>query len=481
MRRRRRVKIVATLGPASQGPHLIRRLCEAGVDVFRINMSHTDHATLADYVATIRDIERALGRPIGILADLQGPKLRLGAMVSGGVTLETGAMVYLALDQGLGDATHLCLPHREVFAVLKPGSQLLVDDGRMRLRIIEAGPESAVARVELGGYLTDRKGVNVPGVVLPIAALSAKDRADLDRALELQVDWIALSFVQRPEDVVEARQIVAGRAGVLAKLEKPAAIDQLDAIIEQADALMVARGDLGVELPLEYVPGRQKQIIRAARRAGKPVVVATQMLESMITNAMPTRAEVSDVATAVFEGADAVMLSAESAVGQYPVEAVTMMDRIACSVEGDPYYRSIIDAQHSEPDATTPDAIMAAARQVVQTLKAAAIVSWTSSGSTGLRAARERPCVPIIALTPVQGTGRRLALAWGLHCVVTEDAHDFEDMVDRACRIACREGFAAPEQSIVVTAGVPLGTPGATNLLRIALVGQHAKAFEAAS
>jgi pyruvate kinase len=474
MRRRRRVKIVATLGPASRAPHLIRRLCEAGVDVFRINMSHTDHAALANYVEAIREVERALARPIGILADLQGPKLRIGALAGGEVRLETGATVRLILDQGLGDATRLCLPHREVFAVLKPGSLLLIDDGRVRLRITEAGPESAVAQVELGGHLTDRKGVNVPGVVLPLAALSAKDRADLDCALELQVDWIALSFVQRPEDIAAARQIVAGRAGVMAKLEKPAAIDQLEAIIEQADALMVARGDLGVELPLEYVPGRQKQIIRAARRAGKPVVVATQMLESMITHAMPTRAEVSDVATAVFEGADAVMLSAESAIGQYPIEAVGMMDRIACSVEGDPYYRAIIDAQHYEPEATTPDAIMAAARQVVQTLQAAAIVSWTSSGSTGLRAARERPRVPIIALTPVQGTGRRLALAWGLHCVVTEDAQDFEDMVERACHIACREEFAAPGQSIVITAGVPLGTPGATNLLRIARIGRHA-------
>ena len=473
MRRRRRVKIVATLGPASREPHLILRLCEAGVDVFRINMSHTDHATLADYVQTIRSVEGVLERPIGILADLQGPKLRIGTMAGGGVHLATGATVRLDLEPVPGDTTHLCLPHREVFAVLKPDSQLLIDDGRVRLRITEAGPESAVARVEVGGHLTDRKGVNVPGVVLPIAALSAKDRADLDHALALQVDWIALSFVQRPEDVAEARQIVAGRAGILAKLEKPAAIDRLDAIIELSDALMVARGDLGVELPLEHVPGRQKQIIRAARRAGKPVVVATQMLESMITNAMPTRAEVSDVATAVFEGADAVMLSAESAVGEYPVEAVEMMDRIACSVESDPHYRSIIDAQRNEPDATAPDAIMASARQVVQTLKAVAIVSWTSSGSSGLRAARERPSVPIIALTPVQSTGRRLALAWGLHCVVTEDAHDFEDMVDRACRIAFREGFAAPEQSIVVTAGVPLGTPGATNLLRIALVGRN--------
>jgi pyruvate kinase len=474
MRRCRSVKIVATLGPASQEPHMIRRLCEAGVDVFRINMSHTDHATLAAYVQTIRSVERAIERPIGILADLQGPRLRIGAIAGGGVDLETGATVRLDLDQGPGDATHLCLPHREVFAVLKPDSQLLVDDGRVRLRIEEAGPENAVARVEVGGHLTDHKGVNVPGAVLPIAALSAKDCADLDRALELKVDWIALSFVQRPEDVAQAQQIVAGRAGVLAKLEKPAAIDRLDAIIELVDALMVARGDLGVELPLEQVPGLQKQIVRAARRAGKPVVVATQMLESMVTSPVPTRAEVSDVATAVFEGADAVMLSAESAVGTYPVEAVEMMDRIARSVEGDLHYRSIIDAQRNEPEATPPDAIMAAARQVAQTLKVSAIVTWTSSGSTGLRAARERPGVPIIALTPVEGTGRRLALAWGLHCVVTEDAHDFEDMIERACRIALREGFAAPKQPIVVTAGVPLGTPGATNLLRIALVGQGA-------
>ncbi len=455
---------------------MIRRLFEAGADVFRINMSHTDHTTLAAYVQAIRGIEGALERPIGILVDLQGPKLRIGAMAGGGVELVTGSTVRIDLDEAPGDATRLCLPHREVFAVLAPGSQLLLDDGRLRLRIEEAEPERAMARVELGGRLSDRKGVNVPGAVLPIAALSAKDRADLDCALALNVDWIALSFVQRPADVAEARQIVAGRAGVLAKLEKPAALDQLDAIIELADALMVARGDLGVELPLEQVPGRQKQIIRAARRAGKPVVVATQMLESMITSPMPTRAEVSDVATAVFEGADAVMLSAESAAGQYPVEAVEMMDRIARSIEGDPHYRSIIDAQRNEPEATTPDAIMAASRQVAQTLNAAVIVSWTSSGSTGLRAARERPSVPIIALTPVAGTGRRLALTWGLHCVVTGDAHDFEDMVERACRIALREGFAAAGQPIVVTAGVPLGTPGATNLLRIALVGRSADA-----
>jgi len=477
MRRRRNVKIVATLGPASRDPAMIKRLFEAGADVFRINMSHTDHAGLASYVANIRALEAEIGRPIGILADLQGPKLRIGAMAGGGVDLETGSTVKIDLDSSPGDAHHLYLPHREVFAVLKEGGQLLIDDGRLRLRIEKASADSVVARVELGGRLTDRKGVNVPDAVLPIAALSAKDRADLDRALEHGVDWIALSFVQRPEDVAEARKIVSGRAGVLSKIEKPAALDRLNEIIELSDAVMVARGDLGVELPIEQVPVRQKQITRAARAAGKPVVVATQMLESMITSPMPTRAEVSDVATAVFDGADAIMLSAESASGKYPVEAVDMMDRVARSIEGDAHYRTIIDAQRTEPEATTADAIMAASRQVAQTLKAAAIVCWTSSGSTGLRAARERPSAPIIVLTPVESTGRRLAIAWGLHCVVTEDAQDFEDMVERACQFAFREGFATINQRIVVTAGVPLRTPGATNLLRVAFVGRKASGF----
>lgn len=472
MRRRRNVKIVATLGPASREPAMIKRLFEAGADVFRINMSHTDHASLADYVTRIRALEAEINRPVGILADLQGPKLRIGAMAGGGVDLVAGSTVRIDLDSRPGDAQHLFLPHKEIFAVLKEGGRLLIDDGRIALRVEKVAADNAVARVEVGGRLTDRKGVNVPDALLPIAALTAKDRADLDRALEHGVDWIALSFVQRPEDVGEARKIVAGRAGVLSKIEKPSAIERLHEIVELSDAVMVARGDLGVELPVEHVPGKQKQITRAARAAGKPVVVATQMLESMISNPIPTRAEVSDVATAVFDGADAVMLSAESASGKYPAEAVEMMDRVARSIEADAYYRTFIDAQRSEPEATMPDAITAASRQVAQTLKAAAIVCWTGSGSTGLRASRERPGVPIIALTPVAGTGRRLAIAWGLHCVVTEDAHDFEDMVDRACQIAFREGFAAAGQRIVVTAGVPLGTPGATNLLRVAFVGR---------
>lgn len=472
MRRRRNVKILATLGPVSGSLEMIRKLFDAGADVFRINMSHTKHERLAELVGMIRHVERDAGRPIGILADLQGPKLRLGEMTDGAVMLENGRSIRLDLDPSPGTAARLPLPHREILSVLQPGHRLLLDDGKLRLRVERARADSADCTVEFGGKISARKGVNVPDAILPIAALSDKDRADLDRALENNVDWIALSFVQRPEDVAEARKIVGRKAGILSKIEKPQALDQLERIIELSDALMVARGDLGVELPVEQVPTRQKQITRAARRSGKPVVVATQMLESMITSPMPTRAEVSDVATAIYEGADAIMLSAESASGQFPIEAVSTMDRIARQVEGDPYYRSIVDAQRIEPESTTADAIMHASREVAHTIRAACIISWTSSGSTALRAARERPGMPIIALTPSLQTGRRLALAWGLHCVVTEDAHDMEDMTDRACRFAFREGFAQPGQRIVVSAGVPLGTPGATNMLRVAFVGK---------
>lgn len=472
MRRRRNVKVLATLGPSSSTKERVAQLFAAGADVFRINMSHTSHDGLRDLIRIIREVEKDNDRPIGILADLQGPKLRIGTLKDGPINLNTGQTIRLDLDPAPGDETRIPLPHREIFAVLKPGATLLLDDGKLRLTVQEASPEHAVAVVNVGGKLSNRKGVNVPDVVLPIAALSAKDRADLDQAVNHGADWIALSFVQRPEDVADAKKMVAGRAGVLAKIEKPAALDRLDEILDIADALMVARGDLGVEMPLERVPGLQKQIIRTARRAGKPVVVATQMLESMISSPIPTRAEASDVATAVFEGADAIMLSAESAAGAYPIEAVTMMDRVARAVEGDPNYRGIIDAQRATPEHSSADAITAAARQVAETLGVAAIVSWTFSGSTGLRASRERPGVPVIALTPVEKTGRRLALAWGLHCVVTEDAMDLDDMVDRACKLAFREGFAQPGQRIVITAGVPLRTPGATNLLRIAMVGR---------
>jgi pyruvate kinase len=430
--RRRNVKIIATLGPASSSPDMIRALFDAGVDVFRLNMSHLNHDGLKKVHAMLRRVEKDVDRPIGILADLQGPKLRVGEMEGGSALLEIGQKFRLDLDKTPGNAVRAPLPHPEIFAAVKTGQALLLDDGKIRLRVLNCGADFAETEVVVGGRLSNRKGVNVPDAVLPVAALTEKDRNDFEAALDLGVDWVALSFIQRPEDIAEARKIARGRAAILAKIEKPQALVHLDEIIDMADALMVARGDLGVELPLEQVPGWQKRITRAARRAGKPVVVATQMLESMISSPVPTRAEVSDVATAVFEGADAIMLSAESAAGQYPIEAVRMMNSVAESVEGDPTYPGIIYAQRNEPEATGADAISAAAHMVADTLKAAAIVCWTNSGSTGLRAARERPLFPIIALTPIMVTARRLALVWGLHCVLTDDAKDLDDIADRA-------------------------------------------------
>ncbi|MBV9418598.1 MAG: pyruvate kinase [Alphaproteobacteria bacterium] len=471
MRRRRKTKIVATIGPASSTPEKIKALFDAGVDVFRINMSHTSHALLTELHGTLRAQEAAAGRPIGILVDLQGPKIRLGTLPGGSRILKDGEQVRFVRKVQADDPNDIPIPHPEVFAAMKMRHTLLIDDGKVRLRLLSVKDYYADAMVVVGGEIKDRKGVNLPDTLLPIPAMTPKDRSDLDMALNLGVDWVALSFVQRVEDVAELKKVVAGRAAVLAKIEKPKALESLGEILDMADALMVARGDLGVELPLEAVPGRQKQIIRAARKAGKPVVVATQMLESMITASVPTRAEVSDVATAVFDGADAVMLSAETASGAHPVEAVQVMDRIATAVEGDPTFIPEMNAQRNAPEETTADAIMQAVHEVTHTIRAKAVVCWTKSGSTGLRAARERPEAPIIVLTPLVETARRLAIGWGLHCVTTEDAHDLDDVVDRAARIAWQEGFARPGERVVITAGVPLGTPGSTNLLRVAFVG----------
>jgi pyruvate kinase len=450
---------------------MIARLFAAGADVFRINMSHTSHDRMRELVSLIRAVERDTGRPIGILVDLQGPKLRLGSFNGGSAMVKSGDAFVLDSDNTPGDATRAYLPHPEIFAAAEPGHTLLIDDGKVKLRVVEAGPKRMVTRVEVAGKLSDRKGVSVPDSTIPFSALTAKDLSDLEAALDTGIDWIALSFIQRPEDIAEAKKITRGRALVMAKIEKPQAVARLAEIMELADALMVARGDLGVEMPLEKVPGVQKQMTRLGRTTGKPVVVATQMLESMISSPVPTRAEVSDVATAIFEGADAVMLSAESAAGQYPAEAVATMSRIAEEAENDPYYRNIISAQRASPEATGADAIADAARHIADTLDMAAVICWTSSGSTALRVARERPRPPVVALSPNMSTGRRLAVVWGVHCVVTEDAHDQDDMVDRACRIAFKEGFARPGQRVVIVAGVPLGTPGATNMLRIAYVG----------
>ena len=473
MRRNRRVKIVATLGPASNNEKMIRALFEAGADVFRINMSHATPDALRQSHAIIRKIEAEFSRPIGILIDLQGPKLRIGKFESGAIRLTEGDIVSFVRRESVGGLGRVHLPHPEIFQAVQPGHALLLDDGKLRLRVVEASDVRIDAEVLTSGTLESRKGISLPDTVIPLEAMTDKDRVDLEDALTVGVDWVALSFVQRAKDIAEARKLIRGRAAVMAKIEKPSALAELAEIIELADGIMVARGDLGVEMPVEKVPGLQKQITRAARNAGKPVVVATQMLESMILSPAPTRAEVSDVATAVFDGADAVMLSAESAVGKYPVEAVATMDRVAIEVERDPLYERIIHAQRIDPEASGADAISAAARTVTETLNLAAIICYTASGATSIRAARERPPQPIIALTPIPATGRKLAIVWGLHCVLTGDPKDLDDMVAKACRIAYQEGFALPGQRVIISAGVPLGTPGATNMLRIAFVGEE--------
>ena len=472
MRRLRNAKIVATVGPASSTPEMLARLFAAGADVFRFNFSHGAHDDHRARFEAVRALERMAGRPIGIMMDLQGPKLRVGTFAGGHVELSAGQRFRFALDKAPGDATRVSLPHPEIFAAIETGTDLLVDDGKLRLRVLSHGPDFADTEVVSGGRISDRKGVNVPNVVLPLSPITDKDRRDLAFGLELGVDLVALSFVQRPADVAEARMLIGGRAGIVIKLEKPSAIEHLGELIDLCDAVMVARGDLGVELPPEDVPSIQKRIVRACRESGTPVIVATQMLESMMASPSPTRAEASDVATAVYDGADAVMLSGETASGKYPVEAVTIMDRIIQRVEHDKLYRTIMDAVHPEPEATAADAISAAARQVGHTISAACIATFTMSGSTALRAARERPDVPILGLTANPATARKLALLWGVHWVLTHDIASFTEMVQIATEAARTEGFAEPGQRLVVTAGVPFGTPGATNVLRIARVGE---------
>ena len=471
MRRTRNAKIVATLGPASSDPAIVRQLFMAGVDVFRLNFSHGDHADHQLRFDTLRALEKETGRPIGILADLQGPKLRVGTFADGAIVLEPGKSFRLDLDPAPGDTQRATLPHPEIFVALVEGAELLLDDDKLRLVVERCGKDFAETRVVVGGKLSERKGVNVPGVMLPITALTEKDRRDLAFALEHGADWIALSFVQRPEDVAEARALIGDRASIVVKLEKPSAIEQLDAIVELTDAVMVARGDLGVEMPAERVPTIQKRIVRTCRRLGKPVIVATQMLESMIESPVPTRAEASDVATAIYDGADAVMLSAESASGKYPVVAVDMMNRIIEQVEGDPQYRQLIDASHTQarPGGDVAEAVCCAMRRAVALLHAAAIVCYTSSGHTSLRAARERPESPILSLTPVLSTARRLALVWGVHSVHIADVADVDQMTQRASEVARRDGFAESGQFIVTIAGMPFGTKGTTNLIRIAM------------
>jgi pyruvate kinase len=477
--RSRKVRVLATLGPASSTPEMIETLFAAGADAFRINMSHGDQASKVPVIAAIRGLEQSLGRPTTILADLQGPKLRVGRFADGRVLLETGQTFVLDRDPTPGDTTRVELPHREIFAAIEPGARLLLDDGKLVLHVLEHDEDRIVTRVTVGGALSNSKGLNVPDVVLPLAALTPKDVSDMAFALDQGVDWIAMSFVQRPEDVADGRKLIAGRAALLAKIEKPSAVARLDEIVEGCDGVMVARGDLGVELPPEAVPPLQKRIVETARRQGKPVVVATQMLESMITSPSPTRAEVSDVATAVYDGADAIMLSAESAAGAWPVESVAMMNSIATSVELDPAHGDRVHFTVTKPDPTTADALAEAAKSIAVTVSAKAIICFTSSGSTARRIARERPSVPILVLTPNLEAARRLGLLWGVHAVHTRDVDSFEEMVAKAKRMALRHGIADAGDRVIVCAGVPFKTPGSTNVLHVVrLMGDELKGYK---
>ncbi|MCP5076293.1 MAG: pyruvate kinase [Rhodobacteraceae bacterium] len=469
-RRMRKVKVVATLGPASENYDTIRGLFEAGADVFRLNMSHGKHSEIRDKHQIIRDVERDTGRPIGILADLQGPKLRCGVFANETEELVEGAAFRFDLDETPGDVNRVCLPHIEIFEALEPGAGLLVNDGKIRLKVTTCGGDFADCSVEVGGTISNRKGVNVPDVVLPLAALSEKDLKDLEFVCGLGVEWLALSFVQRPEDVTEAKKLVDGRASIISKIEKPAAVKAFRSILEVSDGIMVARGDLGVELPVQEVPPIQKRLVRGCRKVGKPVIVATQMLESMVESPMPTRAEVSDVAAAIYEGADAVMLSAESAAGKYPSEAVMTMNNVAIEVEADPTYRQIIEASRTASRDSVAEAITTAAREVAETTDIKAICCFSHSGRTAILASRERPHVPILALTPLKGTARRLTLVWGLHCVETNEVTRFKMAVVSAARAVRNDGFATDSDKIVVTAGIPFNVPGSTNILRVSPV-----------
>ena len=471
--RTRRAKIVATLGPASSQPDVIRDLFLAGVDVFRMNFSHGDYDSHAARFQMVRNVEQELGRPIAILADLQGPKLRVGRFTHGPVQLSVGQAFRFDLDSALGNEQRVNLPHPEIFAALVPGAELLLDDGKLRVRVDRCDAESADTTVLVGGKLSERKGVNVPGVVLPISALTTKDRQDLNTALELGADWVALSFVQRPEDIHEARALIGERASIVAKLEKPSAIERLEEVIDAADAIMVARGDLGVEMPAERVPAIQKRIVKLCRKQGKPVIVATQMLESMIESPVPTRAEASDVATAIYDGADAVMLSAESAAGKFPVEAVSMMNRIIEGTESDALYRQLLEASHAAADSdrnAVTQAVCCAMRRASSLLGASAIVCFTSSGHTSLRAARERADAPILSVSPRLSVSRRLALVWGVHSVHGEDSQDTNQLAETAADLARESGLAESGQHVVILAGMPFGQSGTTNMMRIATV-----------
>jgi pyruvate kinase len=456
------------LGPSSSDYDTIKALHLAGADVFRLNMSHGSHEEIAERHEIIRQIEAELNSPIAILADLQGPKLRVGTFKNGVQEITENEKFRLDLKDEVGTKDRVQLPHPEIFQALHEGAHLLINDGKIKLIVEKCGPEFADCLVLNGGEISDRKGVNVPDVILPLAALSEKDRADLEFICDLGIDWLALSFVQRAEDILEARNLIAGRASVISKIEKPSAVKSFDDILKVSDGVMVARGDLGVELPVQNVPPIQKRLVRKCRAAAKPVIVATQMLESMIESPMPTRAEVSDVATAIYEGSDAIMLSAESAAGQFPILAVETMNNVAIEVESDPTYTEVMEASRRAKRNSVADGIVSAAREIAETTDIKAICCFTQTGTTALLTARERPRVPIIALSSEIGTARRLALTWGTNCVLSGSKTRFKEAVVSAVRAALAEGLANETEQVVITAGVPFNITGTTNILRVA-------------
>ena len=470
MLRKRNTKIIATLGPSSSSPLKIHSLFQAGADIFRLNFSHGTHSDHRKKVFHIRQYEKRLGRPIAILGDLQGPKIRIGTFTKTSVNLTNNQKFDLDLNPEPGNEKRVHLPHPEIFKSVKKNTRVLIDDGKIILNIINVNSEKISTEVINGGKISNMKGVNIPETFIKMSSLTKKDIKDLEFCLDLSLDYVALSFVQKAKDLIDLKKHIGNQTGIMAKFEKPLAIKRMDEILFHCDAAMVARGDLGVEMPPEEVPIIQKRIVQSCRDHGKPVVVATQMLDSMINAPSPTRAEASDVATAVFDAADSLMLSAETASGKFPVESVQIMDRIIRGVESDISYRQILESKKIRLEETTSDAISSAASQVVKTVLAKAIFTYTRSGATAKRAARERPTVPIIGLSPDRITARQLALIWGVHTIHALEPKSFSGMIDNACELAKKEGIVKKGDFVVVTAGAPIGVSGSTNNLRIAKI-----------
>ena len=470
MLRKRNTKIIATLGPSSSSPLKIHSLFQAGADIFRLNFSHGTHSDHRKRVFHIRQYEKRLARPIAILGDLQGPKIRIGSFKNSSAFLKNNQKFELDLNPTPGDEKRVFLPHPEIYKSVKKNTRVLIDDGKLILNITKVSSDKITTEVINGGKISNMKGVNIPESFIKMSSLTKKDIKDLEFCLDLSLDYVALSFVQKAKDLIDLKKHIGNQTAIMAKFEKPLAIKRMEEILYHCDAAMVARGDLGVEMPPEEVPIIQKRIVQSCRDYGKPVVVATQMLDSMINSPSPTRAEASDVATAVFDAADSLMLSAETASGKFPVESVQIMDRIIRGVEYDSSYRQILESKKIKLEETTSDAISSAASQVVKTVLAKAIFTYTRSGATAKRAARERPTVPIIGLSPDRITARQLALIWGVHTIHALEPKSFSGMIENACELAKKEGIVKKGDYVVVTAGAPIGVSGSTNNLRIAKI-----------